>query len=158
MIAAFQSTGAKYGRKNLRWLFKIPSAHADSTSTPVIGNRIRTTAIRSSRRAPSKPGVNTLTSNGASRHAEQRDCAGYAKQQCERGARDAPGLLGAALPEQRRVRGNERRGERALAEQVLQQVREPQAGAEHVGVQAGAEVGREHALAHETDDAAREDA
>ena len=66
MIAAFQSTGAKYGRKNLRWLFKIPSAHADSTSTPVIGNRIRTTLIRSSRRAPSKPGVNTLTSSGAS--------------------------------------------------------------------------------------------
>ena len=66
MIAAFHSTGAKYGRKNLRWLFKMPSAHADSTSTPVIGNRIRTTAIRSSRRAPSKPGVNTLTSNGAS--------------------------------------------------------------------------------------------
>ncbi len=124
MIAAFQSTGAKYGRKNLRWLFKMPSAHADSTSTPVIGNRIRTTAIRSSRRAPSKPGVNTLDEQRREQHAEQRDRAGYAKQQRERGAGDAPGFGCSALPEQRRVRRNERRGERAFAEQVLQHVRQ----------------------------------
>ena len=66
MIAAFHSTGAKYGRKKCRWLFRMPSAQADSTSTPVIGKKMRTTAIMSSRRSPSKPGVKTLTSTGAS--------------------------------------------------------------------------------------------
>ena len=66
MIAAFHSTGAKYGMKNLRWLLRMPSAHADSTSTPVIGKMMRTMAIISSRRCPSKPGVKTVTSTGAS--------------------------------------------------------------------------------------------
>ena len=45
-----------------------------------------------------------------------------------------------------------------FAEQVLQHVRQAQAGAEHVGMQARAEVRREHALADQADDAAQEDA
>ena len=104
MIAAFQSTGAKYGRKNLRWLFRMPSAHADSTSTPVIGNRIRTTAIRSSRRCALEPRREHADEQRREQHAEQRDHAGDAEQQREHRARDAPGFLRPALPEQRRVR------------------------------------------------------
>ena len=158
MIAAFHSTGAKYGRKNLRWLFRMPSAHADSTSTPVIGKRMRTTAIMSSRRCALETRREHADEHRREQHAEQRDRAGDAEQQREHRTGDAPGFLRAALAEQRRVRGNERRAERAFAEQVLQHVRHAQPGAEHVGVQARAEVRRDHALADQADDAAQQDA
>jgi hypothetical protein len=66
IIAAFHSTGATYGTKKRRWLLRIPSAHADSTSTPAIGNRIRVTVMASSRRSSVKPGRKTPTRTGAS--------------------------------------------------------------------------------------------
>ncbi len=66
IIAAFHITGAKYGRKKLRWLLRMPSAHAESTSTAAMGKTIRATATVSSRRSPSSPGMNRLTMNGAS--------------------------------------------------------------------------------------------
>ncbi len=45
----------------------MPSAQAESTRIPAIGKMIRMLAMVSSRRSPSKPGVKTETSTGASR-------------------------------------------------------------------------------------------
>ena len=75
----------------------------------------------------------------------------------EHGAGDATGLLCPPLAEQLRVDGDERRAERAFAQEILQHVGHTQAGAEHVGVKTGAEVGGDDALADESDDAAEED-
>ena len=99
--------------------------------------------------------MNTLTINGASSTPSSEIAPATPSSNANAAPATRPASCGAALAEQRRVRGNERRGERAFAEQVLQHVRQPQAGAEHVGVQARAEVRREHALADQADDAAQ---
>ena len=52
IMAKFQTTGAVYERKNLRWLFRMPRHHADITSRPAPGNRTRTMRMASSRLAP----------------------------------------------------------------------------------------------------------
>ena len=45
-------TGAVYDTKKWRWLLSTPSAHADSTSTPVIGKMMRVQRMVSSRISP----------------------------------------------------------------------------------------------------------
>ncbi len=96
--------------------------------------------------------------HGREHHAEQRDGARDGEQQSEHGARDPAGFLRAALAEQLRVNGNERRAQRALPEQILQHVGQPQPGTEHVGLKTRAEIRRDDALANEAHDAADEDA
>ena len=118
---------------------------------------MRTMAIISSRRCPSKPGVNTVTSTGASSTPSSEMTPAMPSSSAEHGAGDATRLLRPALAQQLRVHGDERRAERPFAEQILQHVGHAQAGAEHVGVKAGAEVGGDDALANESDDAAEED-
>ena len=65
IIAAFQITGAVYEMKNLRWLFRTPRHHAEMTSRPAPGNRIRTSRVVSSRFGPLKPGAITSMNTGA---------------------------------------------------------------------------------------------
>jgi hypothetical protein len=66
IIARFQNTGATYETKKRLWLFRMPSAHAEMTSTPVIGKRMRTSRMVTSCFAPSHSGKKAATSNGAS--------------------------------------------------------------------------------------------
>jgi hypothetical protein len=74
MIAPFQRTGAAYGRKKRRWLFRMPRQKAERTRSPVPGKRMRTSRTVSSRRSPEKPGVKRSTRSGAARtpSAERR--------------------------------------------------------------------------------------
>src|SRR2546426_6905330 len=46
----FQTTGAAYGTKNLRWVLSTPRHQADTTMRPVMGNRIdrKSTRLNSS--------------------------------------------------------------------------------------------------------------
>ncbi len=97
MMATFHSTGAKYGMKNFRWLLRMPSAQADSTSTPVIGNTMRTKLMVSSRRCPSNPGVNTVTSNGASRMPSSEIAPATPSSSANIAPRDAARFLRASL-------------------------------------------------------------
>jgi hypothetical protein len=136
----------------------MPSDQADSTSTPAIGKRMRETAMLSSRRSPSNPGRNTADQQGRQQDADQRQHAGEREEQREDRPGHAAGLPMPALLEQLGVDRNERRAERALAEQVLQHVRHPQARAEDVGVERRAEVLGEDTLADEARDAAEQDA
>ena len=62
------------------------------------------------------------------------------------------------MREELRVDGDERRGEDALAEEVLQEVRDLERGLERAGRGGVAEVVREDALADESGDAAQQDA
>jgi hypothetical protein len=66
IMARFQKTGATYETKKRLWLFRTPSAHAEMTSTPVIGKRMRTSRMVTSCFAPSHSGKKAATSNGAS--------------------------------------------------------------------------------------------
>ena len=59
IIARFHTIGAAYDSRNFPWLFSTPRHHADSTSSPAPGNRIRTTAIVSARLSPVNPGAIT---------------------------------------------------------------------------------------------------
>jgi hypothetical protein len=60
------------------------------------------------------------------------------------------------MGQQLRVDGNERSGERAFAENVLQEVRNTKGRAERVAFCRSSEVVREDALANQADDAADE--
>ena len=73
-------------------------------------------------------------------------------------ATDAPGHFLVVFREQARVDGDERRGEHALAEEVLQEVRDLEGGLECAGGGGVAKVVREDALADEARDAAQQDA
>ena len=157
MIAAFQSTGAKYGRKNLRWLFSIPSAHADSTSRPVIGNRIRTTAIESSRRCPSNPGVNTLTMNGASGMPMQADGAGDASSNANAAPATRPASSVRPWPSSAEYAGMNDAESVPSPSKFCSTFGSRNPALQHVGMQTRAEVRREHPLADQADDAAQED-
>src|SRR5207244_3171100 len=57
IIAAFHMTGAVYESRKRRWLFSTPRHHAERTSRPAPGNRMRTSRIVSSRSSPSNPGA-----------------------------------------------------------------------------------------------------
>ena len=89
---------------------------------------------------------------------EQSDRARDGEQQAEHRARHAAGFFRPALAEQLGVDGDERCAQRAFAEEVLEHIRQPEARAEDVGMQARSEVGCHHALAHEPRDSARENA
>ncbi len=64
-LRALHATGAAYGRKNRRCAFSTPSPHADSTSSPVIGNTIRTIRVVLASFSASNPAAITNDSHGA---------------------------------------------------------------------------------------------
>ena len=118
------STGAVYDSRNRWWLFSTPRHHADSTSSPAPGNRMRTSAIVSSRFAPVNPGAIASMSSGVASDADEHDAARPTSASSDATApatRSASSSL--AARDERGVDGNERRRQRAFAEQVLQEVR-----------------------------------
>src|SRR5436190_1769683 len=64
IIAAFQTTGAAYDSRNRWWLLRTPRHHADMTSSPAPGNRMRTSDVVSTRFSPVKPGAMRSISSG----------------------------------------------------------------------------------------------
>jgi hypothetical protein len=92
-MARFQNTGATYEMKNRRWLFRIPAGEEDRHQ------------------------------RGRDGDADERDPRGDGGQEPQRRTRESAGLLGFASLDQLGVDRNQRRGERALAEQVLHDVR-----------------------------------
>ena len=91
-------------------------------------------------------GVARTPSSTSTRRGEREDRAHRAG--------DAAGFLLVALREQARVDGNERCGEHAFAEQVLQKIRDAEGGVEGIGLVELAEVVGEDALPDQSDDAA----
>ena len=87
--------------------------------------------------------------------ASQDDHGDDQREQGADGTRHAVGFARLAAREQRRVDRNERRGERPLAEQVLEEVGDAETGGEGVGgVALQAEIVREDALPDEAGDPA----
>ena len=63
--AMFHTAGAAYGRKNRRWVLRMPRHHADTTMRPDIGNKRRIRLTASVRASPVRPAPNTAVSAGA---------------------------------------------------------------------------------------------
>ena len=144
-------TGAAYESRKRRWLLSTPRHHADSTSRPAPGNRMRTSRIVSSRFSPSNPGAITSMRSGVRQDADEHDDA---RPTSARSEATAPATRSASRrsprASERRIHRDERRRERAFAEQVLQEVGNAERGVERVGgVGAEAEVVREDALPDE---------
>src|SRR5262249_28324432 len=94
---------------------------------------------------------------GAER-AEEDQHGDREREQARHHAGDAPGLLLASLGEEARIDGDERRREDALAEEVLEEVRDAQRRLEGAGGVRAAEGVRGDARADEAGDAREEDA
>ena len=132
IIAAFQPTGARYASRKRPWLFRTPRHQAEATRIPAPGNRIRTRRTASSRFSPVNPGATSSTSSGAARTPSRTSTAIASGQEREERPRHLRrGLVLAARP-QRGMHRNERSGQRAFAEQVLQQVGDAEGGVERV--------------------------
>ncbi len=113
--------------------------------------------VVSSRFAPSNPGASTSITHGAASDAGERQHRDGQREQREDRPRDLRGFLGAAARAQARIDGNERSRERALSEEVLQQVGNAERRVERVGgVGLQAEEVRERADAQQPDDPAAE--
>ena len=84
--------------------------------------------------------------------------SGDDNQEAEHGARDAAGLLLPALFDQAGVDGDERSAERALAEQVLNQIGNPERSPPRVGERTVAKVVRKDRLAPKAENPADDDA
>ena len=105
-----------------------------------------------------KPGVRDGDEWRGQGHAEQHQGGGCRHEQPEDGAGKAPGLAGAPVVEQAAVDGDERRRDRALAQQILEQVWSSERGFEDVGMGADAEEGGCGGLAYQAQEAATKDA
>ena len=90
--------------------------------------------------------------------AEQRDPSGQGAEQAEDRPGEASRVFVATLLAQPAVDRNEGGGERALAEQVLEEIGAPQREAEDVGEGSQPEGMSEDALAEETDQSATKNA
>jgi hypothetical protein len=89
--------------------------------------------------------------------ADQNEDGDDEREQRRDRAGDAVRLAPFTACEERRVDRDERRGQRALAKQVLQHVRNPQRGVERVGgIVTQPEIMREHALADQASDPAEQ--
>ncbi len=91
-------------------------------------------------------------------HAECRRSSGDGHQERKDRTRESPGLVALAGGQQPRIDRDERRRERLLAEQVLQQVGQSQRGAEDVGMRTDAEEGPQGAGPEQARQPAAEDA
>ena len=139
-------TGAAYESRKRPWLLRTPRHQADSTSRPAPGNRIRTSGDRQRPLVAREAGRDERDQERRREDAdEDHDRDDEREQRADR-AGDAVGLAPLAARHERGVHGNERRGERAFAEQVLEKVRDAERGVERVGgVGLQAEVVREDA-------------
>ena len=106
--------------------------------------------------SPWKPGTSRLTSSGRTEDSEGNDDAGYEGQQSEYGFGEFAGLALAAFGTEAGIDRNERCGEDAFAEQILQHVGNAEGGAIGVGGQRGSEIVGEEALADESAEAAEQ--
>ena len=116
-----------------RWLFRMPRHHAEITNMPAPGNRIRVRRIVSSRVSPSKPWRDQRNEHRRRDDADEHEHRHDERQHRADRAGDATRLLVVACSTQLRVHGNERRRQRAFAEQVLQEVRDLERRRERVG-------------------------
>ena len=102
---------------------------------------------------------NQVDEQGRGDHTDEHQHGHDQAEHGENGAGDAIRVAPFAARDERRVDGDERAGERAFAEQVLQEVGNLHRGVERVGgVASQTEVVREHALADEAGQAAEKDA
>ena len=108
--------------------------------------------------APSKARRDEVDEQRRGQHAEQHQDADHEREQRADGARHLPRLDLVAGTEQAGVHRDEGGGERALAEEVLEQVRDAERGGEGVGRVADAEVVPQHPHPDEPDHAAGQDA
>ena len=108
--------------------------------------------------SPSKPGAITSMRYGVTSTPIATSTVTPTVMNRADAPREHVGGLVVALAEQFAVDRNERRGEHALAEEILQDVRDAEAGLERVGGGRVAEKMREDAVAHETGDPAEQDA
>jgi hypothetical protein len=143
--------------KNRRWLFRIPSDQAESTSTPAMGKMIRTRLMVRSRCSPSKPGVNTVTRTGAS-NAPASASPRHREQEGEHRARQPTRVRLPPVLQQLGVLRDERRAQRPFAQQVLEHVRHPDRRPPRVRRDGGAEVPGEDHLPDQPGDPAQKDA
>src|SRR5207237_10344918 len=97
--------------------------------------------------------------DGRGKNAQQHDAGDQDREQCADRSRDAIGFLPFSARDERGIDGDERRRERALAKQVLQEVRDAERRVERIrGVRFEAEVVREDLQSNEAGEAAEEDA
>ena len=89
-------------------------------------------------------------------HTDEHDDRGHKRKDAEDRIRDTRRFLFIILGQQLCVDRNERRGQRSLAEDVLQEVWNAKRGAERVAFTGTAEVVRKDSLPDQTDDAADE--
>ncbi len=113
--------------------------------------------VSSARLAPEAVGDH-VDQRGGKEHPEQHQHGRDQHQDGEDGGGGAGGLFVALLGVQPRIHRNERCGENAFAEEVLQHVRDAEGGLECVGSHGVAEVVGEDALAHQADDFRQQDA
>ena len=157
-MTTLHTTGAAYDRKNRRWLLRMPRHHAPITNRPAPGKRMRVSRIASSSCLPSNPPAISSTNSGAA----STPTATMTLTTSARIAPTAPAIRSASSSSPRSSAlaydGDERRREHAFAEQVLEEVREPERAVERRGHEIGAEVVRDQLLAHQAEDAREQDA
>ena len=118
----------------------MPRHHAESTSSATPGKSTRTSTMVSARRSPSKPGREAVDQPRRREDADQHEQTHRERQRRADRARHAARRGRVALGEQSRVHRDEGRREHALAEEVLQQVGNPERGLQRVGDVGVAEV------------------
>ncbi len=157
-MPTFHMTALEYDSRKRWWLFRTPRHQADSTSNPAPGKRIRTTRDRQLTLCAGEPWRDRVDEQRRRRDANQHDHRHDQREQRRDRARDAIRLAPFAAREQRRVHRDEGSGERLIAEQVLQEVRDAERGAPGVRFHLEAEVVRDDALAHQPREPAAQDA
>ena len=108
-------------------------------------------------RVAGEAGREDLDEHVRERDARECDRARDEREQRADGARDERGLRVLALGLQPRVDRDERRGQHALAEQVLQQIRNAQRRAKRAGIGRDPEVVRDRTLADQPGEARQHD-
>ncbi len=107
-----------------RWLLRTPRHQADSTSSPAPGKKSAPGGWSSSRLAPLKAGRDDRRRGPASEDAKDHQRGDSKRKQCPDGAGHAVGFLLLCPHTSAGVDRDEGRRQRALAEQVLQEVRD----------------------------------
>ena len=105
-----------------------------------------------------EPGRDEIDEQRRGEHAGEDDRAHHQREERQDGAGHAVGIAPLALCDERRVDRDERRRQRAFAEQILQNVGNAERRAEGVGFGAEAEVVREDALPDQAGQPRQQDA
>ena len=105
-----------------------------------------------------EPGRDEIDEQRRGENAGQDDRAHHQREQRQDGAGHAVGIAPAALCDERRVDRDERRRQRAFAEQILEKVGNAERGAEGVGFGAETEIVREDTLPDQAGQPRQQDA